>query len=153
MTTSGPPVKRAHLSHTGGGLVFRGTWNEDADAHVVYDSDGALGPSPMDGLLMSLAACMAVDVKLILDRSRVPLDSLDVDATGVRNDTEPRRFTHVTLVYRLQGPGAADRPRVERALRLSKDKYCSVLHSLDPDLPIDVRVEGEDLAFDLDPDP
>ena len=47
---------------------------------IVVDGDFATGPSPMDLVLMATAACMAIDVKVILDKGRVPFDSLDVTA-------------------------------------------------------------------------
>jgi putative redox protein len=84
---------------------------------------------------------MAIDVCMILEKSRVPLDSLEVEAIGVRATEAPRRYESIELVYRLGGPAEGDRARVDRAIELSRDKYCSVLHTLDPALEIDIRVE------------
>lgn len=140
---SKPPRKRARLVYTGEGLSFTGRWG-DRDDSIVFDSDGILGPSPMDGLLMSLAACMAVDVRLILEKSRVGVEALTVDATGTRRESEPRRFTSVSLDYRLEGPAESDKDKVARAISLSRDKYCSVLHTLNPDLDVTITVDGSD---------
>ena len=84
---------------------------------------------------------MGVDVRMILEKSRVPVDALEVTVEGDRAETEPRRFTAIRLVYRISGPGDEDQKKLERAVALSRDKYCSVLHSLDPSTSIDVRIE------------
>jgi uncharacterized OsmC-like protein len=44
-------------------------------------------------------------------------------------------------VYRVDGPSEDDRPKLQRAIDLSREKYCSVLHSLRPDIDLDIRVE------------
>ena len=77
----------------------------------------------------------------ILEKSRVPVESLEVLVTGERAETDPRRFRSVQLTYRLEGPGEEDESRIERAVALSRDRYCSVLHTLDPGLPLDIAVE------------
>jgi putative redox protein len=84
---------------------------------------------------------MGVDVRTILEKSRVPLESLEVEVEGDRAESAPRKFEAIRLTYRLRGPAEEDRPKVERAVRLSREKYCSVLHSLRPDIDVDVRVE------------
>lgn len=139
-----PAVKRIRLRWTGEGLVFRGGAPPppgEARPEVVVDGDSAAGPSPMDHLLLGLAGCMAVDVRLILEKSRVPLRSLEVEVEGERAAEPPRRFIRLALVYRVEGPGEEDQAKLERAVALSRDKYCSVLHSLRPDieLAIDIR--------------
>jgi putative redox protein len=86
---------------------------------------------------------MAVDVKMILEKSRVHVESIEVEAVGERAETAPRRFLSITLTYDVRGPGVDDEKKVQRALDLSRDKYCSVLHSLDPGIKIDLRVRDE----------
>lgn len=90
---------------------------------------------------MALAGCMAVDVLMILEKSRVPLEALEVEAVGRRAQTVPKRYVAVTLTYVLEGPSEDDRPKVDRAIDLSREKYCSVLHTLDPELDVDIRLE------------
>jgi putative redox protein len=82
---------------------------------------------------------MAVDVKMILEKSRVPLESIEVEAVGVRAESAPRRFLSITLTYYLRGPEEEHEAKVQRALDLSRDKYCSVMHSLDPDIEVELR--------------
>ncbi len=130
---------RVVLRWAGEGLVFRG--GPEGGPEITLDSGTEAGPSPTQLLLLSLAGCMGVDVRLILEKSRVPVESLEVEVEGDRAESAPRRFEAIRLVYRLKGPAEEDGPKLERAVALSRDKYCSVLHSLRPDIQMDVRVE------------
>ncbi len=82
---------------------------------------------------------MAVDVVDILQKGRYTVGSLAVDFTGMRAPEPPSRFTAITLHYRIAG----DPPdhAVERAIALSRDKYCSVWHSLRQDIVFDTSFE------------
>jgi putative redox protein len=94
----------------------------------------------MELLLLSIAGCMAIDVLMILQKSRVQVDGLSMDALGIRADTIPKRYNSVELVCHVEGPRDEDQAKVARALELSREKYCSVLHTLDPDLAVEIRV-------------
>ncbi len=83
-----------------------------------------LGARPMELLLMGMAACTAFDVMLILRKARQPVADCVVSAEGVRADDPPRVFTRIHVVYTVAGRGL-DRRQVERAVRLSEEKYCS----------------------------
>ena len=132
-------LRQIRLKWAGEGLVFRG--GPDDGAQIVVDSASEQGQSPMQLLLMALAACMAIDVRIILEKSRVPVDTLEVEAVGVRAEEVPKRFVSVRLTYKLGGPGPAHQAKLDRAIELSREKYCSVLHTLDPELDLDIRVE------------
>jgi putative redox protein len=95
----------------------------------------------MDALLLGVAACMGIDVVMILQKGRVPLTSLEVDVEGDRAEEVPRRFTAIRILYRIGGLEAGHRERAQRAVDLSRDKYCSVLHSLRPDVDLDIRID------------
>ena len=127
------------MEWVGEGLAFRGA--APGGPEVVLDSDGEAGPSPTQALLLSLAGCMGIDVVMILEKGRVPLDALSVEVEGDRAEEPPRRFTAVRLVYHVEGPGEEHRGKVQRAVDLSRDRYCSVLHSLRDDIDLDIRVE------------
>jgi putative redox protein len=131
-------IRKVRVSWTGEGLAFEGT--PDTGPSIIIDSGLEKGPSPTHTLLMALATCMAVDVKMILEKGRVPLESIAVEATGVRAQEAPKRFTAITLTYELRGPEEEHERKLQRALELSRDKYCSVLHSLDPAIEIELRV-------------
>ena len=132
-------TKAAVLRWTGEGLAF------DADGYggppLSIDSAGALGPSPMDAVLMGVAGCMAIDVLMIAQKSRVEISGMDVHAEGDRAESDPKRFEAVRLVYRITGPTDADAAKIQRAIDLSRDKYCSVIHSLRRDIEFDIRFE------------
>jgi len=121
------------------GLTFVG--GADGGPQITTASGGGEGPSPTQLLLLSLAGCMGVDVCDILRKSRVPLEDLEVVVEGDRAPEPPRRFLAIRLTYRIRGPAEEDGTKVERAVRLSREKYCSVLHTLRPDLDLDVRIE------------
>ena len=136
---SSSDVRSARLRWVGEGLVFKGSANDGPE--ITVDSGGELGASPMELLLLSLAGCMAVDVRMILEKSRVPVESLEVEAIGERAETEPRKYRSIRLVYRLSGPAEEHEAKLQRAIDLSRDKYCSVLHSLNPEIDVEIRVE------------
>jgi putative redox protein len=92
----------------------------------------------MEALLLSVAGCMAIDVLMILEKGRVPVEELEVVVAGDRAPEPPRRFTSLALEYRLRGPGEDDEAKIRRAIELSRDTYCSVLHTLRPDLELEV---------------
>ena len=108
-------------------------------AELVLDSNGVRGPSPMQTLAMSLAACMAIDVVDILAKGRHDLRALSVTFTGVRAANPPKRFEEMTLHYTLEG--AIPKPAIERALSLSREKYCSVWHSMRQDIRLTTTFE------------
>jgi putative redox protein len=63
-----------------------------------------------------------------------------VEVEGDRVAESPRRFEAIRLTYRVRGPSDDDEDKLQRAVQLSKDRYCSVLHTLRPDLDLDVRI-------------
>lgn len=132
-------IRQVRLQWGGSGMVFHG--GPDGGPQLSVDSDAEQGLTPTQLLLSSLAGCMAVDVLMILDKGRVPVEALEVEAIGERAETVPKRFVSLELVYRVKGPSEEDRPKLERAIQLSRDKYCSVLHTLDPEIALDIRIE------------
>jgi putative redox protein len=82
------------------------------------------GMRPMEIVLLGAAACTAFDVVLILKKARQPIADCSVDAEAERAATEPKVFTKIHLRYAVAGRGL-DPKQVERAVKLSKDKYCS----------------------------
>lgn len=132
--------KSARLTWTGSGLAFDG--GPPDGPQVMVDGGSAVGPSPMDFVLVGVAGCMAIDILDILKKGRVPLDGLEMLAEGQRADDPPKRYTRMRLVVTVRGVPSEDRPKVERAVSLSRDRYCSVLHTLRSDIPLEILVEG-----------
>ncbi len=114
-------------------LVFAG---KSGDVEMTLDSASAAGPSPMQTLAFALAGCMAMDVVYVLKKGRHDLRGLRADLTGTRAPEEPRRFTAITLHYSIIG--AVPPGMVERAIQLSREKYCSVWHSMRQDIEFNV---------------
>ena len=83
-----------------------------------------LGMRPMELVLLGAAACTAFDVVLILRKARQPIADCTVDAEAERAKADPKVFTRIHLKYAVAGRGLEPRA-VERAVKLSKDKYCS----------------------------
>lgn len=83
-----------------------------------------LGPRPMELVLAGTAACTAFDVVWILKKARQPITDCVVEAEAERAADDPKVFTRIHLTYRVAGKGLK-RAQVERAVKLSKEKYCS----------------------------
>jgi len=112
-------------------LQFAATSGTNA---LVVDGDNATGPSPVQLLAIALAGCMSIDIVDILRKGRHPFQGFRTKVTGERAEQPPRRLLAVQLEFILHGtvPEAA----VERAIALSRDRYCSVWHSLREDIEL-----------------
>lgn len=128
------------LRWTGVGQEFRGGATGEGRPEVTIDGVGRAGPSPMQTLLLALAACSGADVVEILGKMRVPLSGLEVEVEGERVPEPPRRYTAVRIRYRARGVPAEAEDRLRRAVALSQEKYCSVLHTLRPDVVVESDV-------------
>ncbi len=92
------------------------------------------GLKPSDLLLLSAASCSAYDVALILVKQREPLQGLEVTCSGEQQTEPPHAFTRIHLHYVLRG--ALNPEKAERAIRLSEDRYCSVINTLKPTVEV-----------------
>ena len=115
------------------GLRFNG--GEKEGPTTVIDGDNVAAPGPMLTLLLAAASCSGSDVVVILQKMRVQLRQLRIEVAGVRREQDPRRYTAIHLAYHLGGEGL-DQAKATRAIDLSLEKYCSVIHSLAPDIAI-----------------
>jgi putative redox protein len=125
-------TKRATLTWQEG-LRFRG--GEPAGPQITIDGDNTAGPGPMLTLLLAAAACTGSDVVSIAEKMRLHLTGLRIDIAGTRREEDPRRYLSLHLDYRVSGE-RLDPAKVRRAIDLSVEKYCSVIHSLAPDIAI-----------------
>ena len=106
-----------------------------AGAHeIVTDGDSERGLSPVQLLAAALAGCMATDIALILTRGRQPLKALTVTLTAVRASEDPHRVLQVTLHFAVGGD--VNPAHLDRAIALSREKYCSVWHSMREDITL-----------------
>jgi putative redox protein len=83
-----------------------------------------IGPRPMELVLAGAAACAAFDVVWILKKGRQPVTDCEVEAEAERAPEDPKIFTRIHFKYRVSGTGL-NPAQVERAVKLSKEKYCS----------------------------
>ena len=83
-----------------------------------------LGPRPMELVLMGAGACTAVDVVLILRKARQSVAGCVVELDSERAKDDPKVFTKIHFHFVITGSGLAP-AQVERAIKLSRDKYCS----------------------------
>ena len=106
---------------------------------IVMDSPPKAGPNPVQTLAVALAGCMAMDVLLVIQRGRYPLETMTARLVAERAPGDPRRVLKVDLRFTLKGDVPPD--RVERAIQLSRDSYCSVWHSLREDIELTTSFE------------
>jgi len=97
-------------------------------------------PSPIQILLCSAGACTGMDVISILRKKRQKVSAYEIALEGVRRDEHPRGFTSIAMVHRFHGADL-NPAAIDEAIRLSHDKYCSVLSSLKPGVTITSRFE------------
>jgi putative redox protein len=111
----------------------------DSGHTLTLDSGRVEGPTPMECVLMSLCGCTAVDVISILTKKRESFTALTVSANAEKAKESPSVFTKIELVYRVSG--AVNRKSMEDAVRLSKEKYCSVSAMLEKTADISFSIE------------
>lgn len=84
---------------------------------------GEDGFRPMEMLLAGMAGCSAMDIVSILEKQRQDLKGLRIELEGERATEHPKVYTAIRVHFILEGP--MDEKKVERAVELSMDKYCS----------------------------
>ena len=104
-----------------------------------------LGPRPMELLLAGAAACTAFDVVWILKKARQAVSDCVVEAEAERARSDPKVFTRIHLKYRVAGKGL-NAAQVERAVKLSKEKYCSATLMLAKSAEISFEIALADVA-------
>jgi len=124
---------------------------ETGSGHTIV-MDGApdaggrnLGARPMEVVLAGTAACSAFDVVWILRKARASVSGCVVDAEAERAEDDPKVFTRIHFKYRVRGKGL-NLAQVERAVKLSKDKYCSATIMLAKTAQISYEVALEEVA-------
>lgn len=112
---------------------------EESGSELVLDGKPEMGGEgrgmrPTELFLSGLAGCAAMDVVHILRRQREPLEHLTIEIDGEKSVTSPTRFTKVRIRFIARGEVA--RHKLERAVALSVEKYCTVRNTLDPALDL-----------------
>ncbi|MBB6453119.1 putative redox protein [Salirhabdus euzebyi] len=109
----------------------------DASPEVGGENTGA---RPTELLLNAVAGCTGIDIISILKKMRLEPKSFEMKVGGSRAEEHPKRFTTIHIHYALEGELPED--KVVRAIKLSKDTYCSVSHSLNADITVSYSING-----------
>jgi putative redox protein len=109
----------------------------DAAPEVGGENTGA---RPTELLLNAVAGCTGIDIISILHKMRLEPSSFQMDVKGERADDHPKKFTTINIHYALEGDLPEE--KVVRAIQLSKDKYCSVSHSLSAEISASYSING-----------
>lgn len=114
------------LFHNGGmhfsGEVNGHTINIDTDKELGGTN---LGPRPKILMLAALAGCTGFDIVSILNKMRVSYSDFSIDVEGNLTETEPSLYDKIALLYTIK-VADDDQPKMEKAVKLSKEKYCGV---------------------------
>ena len=100
------------------------------------------GPRPTELLLNAVAGCTGIDIISILHKMRLKPLSFHIDVEGARAEEHPKKFTNVNNHYSFEGDLPEE--KVVRAIKLSKDKYCSVSHSLSATITASYSINSEE---------
>ncbi|MDX1736607.1 MAG: OsmC family protein [Alphaproteobacteria bacterium] len=109
---------------------FRFVGSSESGHSLVIDASGDETPhgktanSPMQLMLMGVGGCSAIDVLHILQKGREDIVDCVVDVEGTRAETDPKVFTDIHMIYTVTGRNLK-MAKVERAVELSAEKYCS----------------------------
>lgn len=105
------------------------------------------GSRPTELLLQAVAGCTAIDIVSILKKMRVEPIRFDTEIEAERADEHPRKFTKIHIHYSLDGD--IPEKKLVRAIRLSKDEYCSVSHTLNAEITASYSLNGEQGTLDV----
>jgi putative redox protein len=104
------------------------------------------GARPIELVLMALGGCSGIDVELMLNKMRVEIRDFRIQLIGERAETQPRKFARINMVYHFWGRDLP-KQKLERAVQLSEEKYCSVTHTINESVEIESEIvlhnEGE----------
>lgn len=98
------------------------------------------GPSPKKLLLSTLAGCTGMDVVSLLHKMRVEFSDFEIITDADLTEEHPKVFTHIDLIYRIRVK-AEDHDKVQKAIKLSEEKYCGISAMLKKNSPIHVKIE------------
>ncbi len=122
-------------------LIFVGRTNEGYE--IEFDANVEWGCKPTDALLLSLAGCMGIDVVMFLRKMRAEISEFKITTVGERNPAPPQYFKAIEMTLHIAGKHL-DAKKVDKAVSLSHEKYCSVYNSLRKDMDVKVKYVLED---------
>jgi putative redox protein len=138
-------IYKATVKHAGDEF-FIGTTPNNYSLTIDTKGERKSAPTPIELLLVSVAACTAVDVVSILEKKRQNVTDYKVEISGERRDEHPRSFTKMHIHHIVYGRGVSEKATAD-AIELSDTKYCSVAATVRPTVEITTSfeiVEAED---------
>ncbi|NJD56762.1 MAG: OsmC family protein [Nitrospirae bacterium] len=133
------PVNRATLTWDKD-LIFLGRTPRGFE--LDFDAEAQWGCIPTESLLLSIAGCLAIDVVSFITKMKAKITKFKIDIAGERNPTPPQYYTKVDMMLTIGGDNITPK-KLDRAISLSQEKYCSVYHSLRKDLKVNVTYHIE----------
>lgn len=138
---------KENVANTSRGIL---TWEKDLvftarirGYAIDFDADAKEGCIPTDSLLMSISGCLAIDMVLFLKKMKADIKSFDIETIGERNPVPPKYFKAVQMNIRIAGKGITPK-KLNRAISLSQEKYCSVYHSIRKDMEVKINYTIEE---------
>ncbi|GAB2798944.1 OsmC family protein [Rhabdobacter roseus] len=135
---------------------FEASGSSEALVHIDASQDIGgqnLGVRPMELLLMGLASCSAIDVVLILKKQRQEITDFRITAEGERvkeDNTDRKPYRNIHLHFKLAGYNL-DKTKIERAIKLSMEKYCSATAQLEGSAAITHELTLEEAIENIKP--
>jgi putative redox protein len=125
----------------GSTMIARG----DSNHWVVLDTKQRFGgheaaPQPMEMVLISLGGCTAMDVESLLNKMRTPAQEFTIEINAERVEEHPRIFKNINMTLIFRGENL-NQQNIEKAVSLSRDKYCSVTAMLKKSVKIDYTIK------------
>ncbi|MCL5272602.1 MAG: OsmC family protein [Gammaproteobacteria bacterium] len=124
------------------GMHFQGEGGSKVMTHIdqsVKAGGSGIGASPMEMVLMAIAGCSGMDIVSILEKMRVKFDRFIISVQGERAADHPKVFTDIEVVYKFWGKSLPE-DKLQRAVSLSMEKYCSVANMIDKAANITYRI-------------
>ncbi len=139
------PVNKATLTWDRD-LIFLGRTPRGFE--LDFDAEAQWGCIPTESLLLSIAGCLAIDVVSFITKMKSKISKFRIDIAGERNPTPPQYYTKVDMLLTIAGENITSK-KLDRAISLSQEKYCSVYHSLRKDLKVNVTYTIEEEKEDV----
>jgi putative redox protein len=130
---------KANIKYVGDEF-FIGTSPSGHAVAIDTKRDNKTAPSPVEMLLIAVAACTAADVISILRKKRQDVSDYNVEITGERAETHPRKFLSFHVHHIVRGRGVSEKA-VADAVEISDTKYCSVAATVRPTAEIKTTFE------------
>jgi putative redox protein len=110
---------------------------------TVENGGNNLGPSPKALLLAGLIGCSGIDVMTITNKMRLEIEDVNVDIEAEAREEDPKIYNYIKVVYKFKGKDLSY-DKLERAVKLSMEKYCGVAAMLEKAVPITYEIKIEE---------